>query len=236
MSNVIACLGWGSLIWYPRELPIQRSWFKDGPLVRVEFVRQSKNSRITLVLHKDAQPVRSLWALMTVDDLDEAKKKLAAREGISDENVETGIKSWSRDRANPEQNCILDLDAWAKSRSIDHVIWTALLPRFFSDEKPKDLIRNPTSEQVIQHLTVLRGCERDHAEEYVRLGACRELAPSKQESTTYEPSLVCKLLILGCRPLIPDRLLAPRQIDTEYRRDIEAALGWSPCGGESDST
>ena len=39
------------------------------------------------------------------------------------------------------------------------------------------------------------------------LGACRELAPSKQESTTYEPSLVCKLLILGCRPLIPDRLL-----------------------------
>ena len=40
------------------------------------------------------------------------------------------------------------------------------------------------------------------------LGACRELAPSNQESTTYEPSLVCKLLILGCRPLIPDRLLA----------------------------
>ena len=39
------------------------------------------------------------------------------------------------------------------------------------------------------------------------LGACRELAPSMQESTTYEPSLVCKLLILGCRPLIPDRLL-----------------------------
>ena len=40
-----------------------------------------------------------------------------------------------------------------------------------------------------------------------RLGACRELAPSKQESTTYEPSLICKLLILGCRLLIPDRLL-----------------------------
>ena len=41
------------------------------------------------------------------------------------------------------------------------------------------------------------------------LGACRELAPSKQESTTYEPSLVCKLLILSCRLLIPDRLLEP---------------------------
>ena len=39
------------------------------------------------------------------------------------------------------------------------------------------------------------------------LGACRELAHSKQESTTYESSPVCKLLILGCRLLIPDRLL-----------------------------
>ena len=44
-----------------------------------------------------------------------------------------------------------------------------------------------------------------------RLGACRELAPSNQESTTYEPSLVCKLLILGCRLLIPDRLLEIRE-------------------------
>ena len=44
----------------------------------------------------------------------------------------------------------------------------------------------------------------------VLLGACRELAPSKQESTTYEPSPVCKLLILGCRLLIPDRLLGGR--------------------------
>ena len=45
------------------------------------------------------------------------------------------------------------------------------------------------------------------------LGACRELAPSKQESTTYEPSLVCKLLILGCRLLIPDRLLVDPNVD-----------------------
>ena len=191
MSNVIACLGWGSLIWYPRELPIQRSWFEDGPLVRVEFVRKSRNNRITLVLHEAAKPVRSLWALMTVDDLDEAKKKLAAREGISDENVETGIKSWSQDCSNPEQRCILDLDAWAKSRSIDHVIWTALGWKFKGSDEP------PSSKQVIQHVAGLRGCERDHAEEYVRL--------------------------------------APRQIHTKYRRDIEAEFGWSPCG-RSDST
>ena len=182
---MIACLGWGSLIWDPRELPIQRMWFKDGPLIRVEFVRQSNNNRITLVLHKGAKPVRSLWAPMTVDDLDVAKKKLADREGISAKHVKRDIKSWPQDYADREQECILDLDAWATSRSIDEVVWTALSPKFNGCQVPD-------SKQVIQHLTGLRGCERDHAEEYVRL--------------------------------------APRQIDTEYRRHIEAELGWSPCG------
>ncbi len=64
---------------------------------------------------------------------------------------------------------------------------------------------------------------RDKAKRHqVCLGACRELAPSKQESTTYEPSLVCKLLILGCRLLIPDRLLVSgRELAT---RMLEAGL------------
>ena len=207
MGNVIACLGWGSLIWNPQTLPIQRSWFEDGPLVRVEFVRQSSNGHITLVLHKDAKPVRSLWALMTVDNPGKAAHALTKREhpAIAEKNIDgwskKNIGQWSRDYAtNLDRECILDLDAWARARSIDGVVWTALPPKFFSDfsaENPKDLILNPTSDQVIQYLKWLRGCERDHAEEYVRL--------------------------------------APRQIDTKYRRDIEAALGWSPCG-RSDST
>ena len=193
MGNVIACLGWGSLIWDPRALPIQRSWFEDGPLVRVEFVRQSKNGHITLVLYKDAKPdkdakpVRSLWALMTVDNLGDAVSALATREGTL-KNPERDIGRWPNDENPPD---IFDLNAWATSKSIDGVVWTALPPSRNSGNQVL------TSEDVIERLKKLRGCERDHAEEYVRL--------------------------------------APRQIDTEYRRDIEAALGWSPCG-RSDST
>ena len=73
---MIACLGWGSLIWAPGKLPIQQPWSEDGPKVKVEFARRSRcriyshNSDcelgpITLVLYNKAAEKTSLWARMT---------------------------------------------------------------------------------------------------------------------------------------------------------------------------
>lgn len=180
---MIACLGWGSLVWDPRALTIQRHWFTDGPLIKVEFLRQSRDNRITLVLHCSAEPVRSLWALMTVGTLGKAKKALAARECIPDKNLNEHIGCWSRGEADPA--CITGIGAWAASRGVAHIVWTALPPKFQGEND-----KCPSPEEVVKHLCSLTGPERDNAENYVRR--------------------------------------APAQIDTRYRRQIEAHLGWSP--------
>ncbi len=157
---MIACLGWGSLVWDSRELPIHRRWFEDGPFIRVEFLRQSQDNRITLVLHDSASPVRSLWAVMVSASLQEAKAALAARERMTSKDPTKYIGSWSRGAGCP--SCIPELPAWAESNGIEHVIWTALKPKFAD----RDVV--PTKGQVVEHLHNLVGPERDNAEQYIR--------------------------------------------------------------------
>jgi hypothetical protein len=181
MTLKIACLGWGSLIWDPRALPIQRKWFEDGPFVPVEFTRQSSDGRITLVIEPSAAPVRVLWAVMLSPDLQSARDALRDREGITGDKWMSRIGSWQRGEAAPES--ISELAEWAQAHGVDAVVWTALGPRFNGQET------SPSVDQVIQYLRNLTGPIRENAERYVRC--------------------------------------APRQIDTEYRRRIEAELGWS---------
>ena len=183
MTN-IACLGWGSLIWDPRNLPIQRYWFDDGPLIPLEFARQSMDDRITLVISCDARPVRPLWALMDSDSLEYAKKRLQRRERTT--NPEH-IGDWSR--GGPPPDSIPRLSEWALARNVDSVIWTELPPRFNGKDH-----RPPRLEEVLEHLRALSGTARDAAEKYIRR--------------------------------------APRQIDTAYRRRIEAELHWLPREGD----
>lgn len=174
----IACLGWGSLIWDPRELPIQRQWFQDGPPVPVEFLRRSMDDRITLVLHESAAPVRSLWAIMDSHDIGVARKALCDREGTSLK----WIHVWKPGMDTPK--LIPDMPTWAANNGLCGVVWTALPPKF--DGKTGEA---PSCDEVIGHLSQLKGLKRDNAERYIRN--------------------------------------APRQIDTLYRRHIEAKLGWS---------
>ncbi len=184
--QTIACLGWGSLIWDPRELPIQREWHKDGPFIKVELARQSNDGRITLVIVDGANlsPVRSLWAVMDAQDISIAREALRLREGTS--KKDDYIDQWSSGAGSPAT--IPTLAEWAKARGIDAVVWTALPPKFSGNTlKPST---PPSADAVVEYLAGLTGAKRDNAQRYVRR--------------------------------------APRQIDTPYRRRIEAELGWTP--------
>jgi len=157
----IGCLGWGSLVWNPGVLPIRGKWFEDGPLLPIEFARRSRDGRITLVIVKDRPVVRTLWAILTSDNVQAAKKSLASREGIKDENIGKHIGFWTDGGSNGE--CVDIISEWAKSHQLTAVVWTNLPPKFNGQEN-----KAPTVGEVIQYLKDLRPIEKRRlAEEYI---------------------------------------------------------------------
>jgi len=165
---VIVSLGWGSLIWCQKTLPVIGTWQLDGPGLPVEFARESRDKRITLVICDGALAVKTLWAALDVPTLDAAKQALAAREGVKRVNIEHCIGWWSPTAAS-EHSSAPTIGQWASERRLEGVVWTALKPKIGGD------YRIPQRDEVIQHLSQLQGVERDIAEEYVRL-APRQIA------------------------------------------------------------
>ncbi len=176
----IACIGWGSLIWDPRELKIENGWHDDGPMLPVEFTRISKDGRVTLIIDKCAKPVRTLWALMTCKDLDEAKESLKKREGTDISLIHSVIQ-----HKETTDEIEIIVQNWIKLKGFDGAIWTGLS---YSNKAKRR--RRPTVEEIITHLTNLDENTKQSAEKYIRM--------------------------------------APKQIDTKYRRIIEKKFSWTP--------
>lgn len=171
---MIVCLGWGSLIWDPRELPVEGEWQEDGPPLPIEFVRQSNNGRLTLVIDPESKPVPVLWAELAVTDLSEAVERLRIREETATRKVGCWPNEGPSDYAN-------DIGGWAARKSISGVVWTALGPKFAD----QDGLR-PCPDQAINYLRGLAGDTLVLAREYV------EKAP-KQIDTDYRRAFTAAL-------------------------------------------
>ena len=50
----IGCLAWGSLVWDPQARKVDLPGKEEGPTLPVEYVRQSLDKRLTLVLISSA--------------------------------------------------------------------------------------------------------------------------------------------------------------------------------------
>ena len=182
---LIACLGWGSLVWDPCHLPVRGEWFRDGPFLPIEYARKSSNGRMTLVLVPDTfSLLPSLWAKMSVTSIKNAREALRKREDVPKKNADKHIAHWSKD--NWTQDINQRVGSWAERQGLDAVVWTNLPPKF----NDKEVV--PSVEEIVTHLNLLPHEKRKNAEHYVRM--------------------------------------TPRQINTEYRRVIEARLGWTPTG------
>ena len=157
----IVCLGWGSLIWDPRDLPISSEWEADGPELPVEFARQSSDGRITLVIAEEAIPVPVLWSTLSVNSLDDARQALASREGIPDTFLERSIGFWCPETNSPHQQS-QQIGQWAGSLSLRGVVWTALKPKF------EGKYFKPSCNQIIRYLSGLDGNSKRAAKKYFR--------------------------------------------------------------------
>jgi hypothetical protein len=93
-QTMIACIGWGSLIWDKRDLDVDGEWRTDGPLLPVEFARQSNDGRITLVVVQGVQPVPTLWSAFNTRDLAKARESLRQRERIPRSRAGDLIAHW----------------------------------------------------------------------------------------------------------------------------------------------
>jgi hypothetical protein len=149
------------LVWDPRELPVRRGWFADGPLLPIELARESSGGRVTFVLLDKAPLVRSLWALMSVSNLQAAKEALADREGLTANPKTRDIGHWSAN-GHSDGAGIEAIANWASNVGIEAAIWTDL-DATFSEEYQPDL-----ADDVIAHLRSLPHEKRQNAEQYIR--------------------------------------------------------------------
>jgi hypothetical protein len=127
----IAILGWGSLLWDPRELQLAAPFELNGPSLPVEFCRVSKNQRLTLIIEESFGTLCSTYAAASAcDTLDEALENLRVREGMSSAAdagfVVTATQERSPAAAKRHPFAVETIADWTQNAGYDAAIWTAL--------------------------------------------------------------------------------------------------------------
>lgn len=163
----IAILGWGSLLWQPKDLQFDKEtgWSANGPFLPIEFARISKDGRLTLVITKNATEVQTYFAISSHETSEEAVLNLAVREGSGREQIgsyDKSEKTFSK-KVFFNKN-ILD---WINNTDIDAVIWTNLGEKWESTNENGEKIKI-VSDDRIDYLKNLKGNKSALAEEYIR--------------------------------------------------------------------
>jgi hypothetical protein len=169
---MIVCLGWGSLIWNPGTLDSDGEWRPDGPELPIEFVRQSQDGRITLVIEPSSAPVQVLWVKMASNTVADAQESLRVREGNTSSRF---IGTWHASEESSEDPLRSQIANWGRSIGASGIVWTALPARF---NGKNDVV--PSVQKVVDYLESLRGDTRARAEEYIKRAPDQVATPYRQ--------------------------------------------------------
>lgn len=133
----IAILGWGSLVWDPRDLQLAAPFELAGPNLPIEFCSVSKNQRLTLIIDEAFGTLCQTYAACSAcTELDAAVENLRLREGMSSAAdvgfVEVATQERSRTAIERHPHAVETIADWALNSSYDAAIWTALQSHFES--------------------------------------------------------------------------------------------------------
>ncbi|MBI4310881.1 MAG: hypothetical protein HY681_03775 [Chloroflexi bacterium] len=124
----IAVLGWGSLVWDPRNLGVNDGWHNNGPSLPIEFARKSQDGRLTLVIFPGTVEVHTLWAKSSYQNVAEARENLKTREGTSLGNIGYAIVATREGHSNFDKSIPVtsEILKWAEFIGLDAAVWTDL--------------------------------------------------------------------------------------------------------------
>lgn len=179
-----AILGWGSLIWQPKDLKFDKNigWKENGPVLPIEFARISRDGRLTLVITPNGTDVTTLYSFSSFDSLDLAVLNLKNREGTVEENI--GSYNKSKDEFFPKDFSFKEnIKKWIQTTDFDDVIWTNLPENWEIRNEEKVVIKTIEPNDRIEYLQNLKDPESALAEEYIR-------NTPKQIATTYRKQII----------------------------------------------
>jgi hypothetical protein len=162
----IAILGWGSLLWEGGQ-EFDRwhgPWEFDGPTLKLEFSRISEKrlKALTLVINVNHGVETAVaWCLSKRGTVADAICDLRGREETTVGNigrVTIGSQAGQLRRGSPEDA----IAAWARTKNLEAVIWTALESNF------QEKTRQPFSvDAALSHLKTLTPEGKVKAAEYI---------------------------------------------------------------------